>query len=175
MKFAFNEEQEALRESARSFLQDHSTHEMVTKVMETEEGYDPAVWAQLGAELGWTAVHIPEDYGGLGLTYVELVALLEVMGEAVFCSPFFSSICLAANALLVGGTEEQKQAYLPKIAKGEKLPLHYRVLLHSGDPQEANVQRAYQAYVKSGKGPRIGVGRWRTRTSGTLYSARVVP
>ncbi len=119
MKFEFNEEQQALRDSASSFLKDHSSGDHVRKVMESETGYDADVWRRIGTELGWPAVIIPEEYGGLGLTYVELVALLEEMGGALLCSPFFSSVCLAGNALIVGGTEEQKLEHLPGIAAGE--------------------------------------------------------
>jgi alkylation response protein AidB-like acyl-CoA dehydrogenase len=64
---------------------------------------------------------VPEEFGGLGLGYVELVALLEVMGESLLCAPFFSSVCLAGNALLVAGSEAQKQEYLPGIAQGETI------------------------------------------------------
>jgi alkylation response protein AidB-like acyl-CoA dehydrogenase len=121
MNFAFNEEQEALRSAARSFLEDHSSFQQVNTVMGTEVGYDPEVWRRIGAELGWTSVIIPEEYGGLGLSYVELVALMEVMGEALLCAPFFSTVCLAGNALLLGGTEGQRQAHLPGIAAGETI------------------------------------------------------
>ncbi len=119
MDFAFNEEQEELRSAARSFLADHSGSEQVRAAMESELGYDPQVWKQLAVELGWAAVAIPEEYGGLGLGAVELTALLECMGESLLCSPFFSSICLGANAILVAGTEAQKQEHLPRIAQGE--------------------------------------------------------
>ena len=118
MDFAFNEEQEELRSMARAFLEENSGSEQVRKAMESDLGYDPEVWRQIGAELGWTSVHIPEEYGGLGLGYVELVALSEIMGASLLCAPFFSSVCLAGNALLVAGSEEQKQAYLPGIAEG---------------------------------------------------------
>ncbi|MBW2724859.1 MAG: acyl-CoA/acyl-ACP dehydrogenase [Deltaproteobacteria bacterium] len=118
MDFAFNEEQEELRSMARAFLEENSGSEQVRKAMESDLGYDPEVWRQIGAELGWTSVHIPEEYGGLGLGYVELVALSELMGASLLCAPFFSSVCLAGNALLVAGSEEQKQAYLPGIAEG---------------------------------------------------------
>ncbi len=121
MRFAFNEEQEALRAAARSFLQDHSGSAQVRAAMESDAGYDPEVWRRLSAELGWTAIIIPETYGGAGLGYVELIALLEEMGGALLCAPFFSSVCLAANALLIGGTEEQKQTHLPGIAAGDTL------------------------------------------------------
>ncbi len=119
MNFAFTEEQDELRSSARGFLADHSSSEQVRRAMESELGYDPEVWKRIGAELGWPSIIIPETFGGLGLTYVELVALMEVMGETLLCAPFFSSVCLGANALLVGGTEEQKRQHLPGIAHGQ--------------------------------------------------------
>jgi len=119
MRFAFTEEQEALRDTARSFLADHSSSAQVRAVMETESGYDPALWRRIGAELGWTAILIPEAYGGLGLGCVELVALMEEMGAALLCAPFFSTVCLATNALLIGGGEEQKRQHLPGIAAGD--------------------------------------------------------
>ncbi|MFQ5417502.1 MAG: acyl-CoA dehydrogenase family protein [Myxococcota bacterium] len=119
MDFAFTDEQEELRSCARSFLAEHSSSEHVRRAMESELGYDPQLWKQIGGELGWTSVIIPEAYGGLGLGYVELVALLEVMGGALLCSPFFASICLAGNALLVAGSDVQKRQHLPGIAAGE--------------------------------------------------------
>ncbi len=118
MDFTFTEEQEELRAMARAFLAENSGSEQIRKAMETELGFEPEIWRQLGEELGWTSVHIPEEYGGLGLGYVELVALMEVMGETLLCSPFFSSICLGANAILCAGSEEQKQEYLPSLAEG---------------------------------------------------------
>ncbi len=119
MKFAFTEEQEALRSAARSFLADHSSGAQVRATMATDAGYDPALWLRLGTELGWTALLIPEAYDGLGLGYVELIALMEEMGAALLCAPFFSTVCLATNALLLGASEEQKRQYLPGIAAGE--------------------------------------------------------
>jgi alkylation response protein AidB-like acyl-CoA dehydrogenase len=118
MDFAFNEEQEELRAMAEAFLDEHSGSEQVRQAMSSEAGYDPEIWKQVGSELGWTSVHIPEEYGGLGLGYVELVALLEKMGGSLLCAPFFSSVCLGANALLAAGSEEQKQEHLPGLAEG---------------------------------------------------------
>jgi len=118
VNFAFNEEQLELREMARAFLTEHSGSEQVRAAMETAAGYDPKVWDRVGAELGWTAVTIGEAHGGLGLGTVELVALMETMGEALFCSPFFATICLAATAIGAAGTEAQKAALLPGIAEG---------------------------------------------------------
>ena len=119
MNFTFTEEQQELVATARAFLAEHASSERVRVAMEGERGWDDGLWQQLGAELGWTAVHIPEEYGGLGLGYVELVALLEVMGERLVCSPYFATLALGANALLVAGSEEQKQAWLPALAEGE--------------------------------------------------------
>ncbi len=119
MDFAFTQEQEELRATARDFLATHSGSQQVRTAMQSELGYDPQVWKQIGTELGWPSVIIPEDFGGLGLGYVELIALLEVMGGALLCAPFFSSVCLGGNALLVGGSEEQKKEYLPGIAAGQ--------------------------------------------------------
>ncbi len=103
---------------ARAFLSEVSGSEQVRAAMTSELGYDPEVWKRVGAELGWPAVTIPEAYGGLGLGEVELVALMETMGEAVFCAPFFASVALGANAILAAGSEAQKQALLPDLAEG---------------------------------------------------------
>ena len=119
MNFAFNEEQEELRAMARDFLADHSSSEQVRSAMASEQGYDTEVWKRIGTELGWPAVLVPEEYGGLGLTWVELVALLETTGEALLCAPFFSTVCLGGNALLVAGSDAQKQQYLPALAEGQ--------------------------------------------------------
>ena len=121
MNFAFTEEQEELREAARAFLCDHSTGEQVRRVMESELGYDPEVWKRIGQELGWPCVIVPEAYGGIGLGAVELVALMEMMGESLLCAPFFSTVCLGAQALLEAGTEAQKEEHLPAIAEGQLL------------------------------------------------------
>ncbi len=118
MDFRFSEEQQALVDSARDFLASHSGPEAIRGAMTSELGYDKAVWQQIATELGWPSVHIPEAYGGLGLGYVDLVVLMETMGEALLCSPFFSTIALAANTLLAVASEAQKQELLPAIAEG---------------------------------------------------------
>jgi len=119
MEISFSEDQNELRRAARRFLEVASSEERVRAAMETERGYDVATWAQLSKELAWTALTIPEQYGGLGMSYLDLHSLMEEMGRALLCSPFFSTICLGANALLLGGSESQKERYLPGIAGGE--------------------------------------------------------
>ena len=118
MEFRFTEEQEMIRATAEAFLAEASSSAAVRSAMVTESGYDPALWQRICNEMCWQAMHIPEQYGGLGLGYVELVATLEQMGRYLLCSPFFATVCLGANAILVAGSEEQKAAYLPQLASG---------------------------------------------------------
>jgi len=119
MEFSFSEDQNELRRTARRFLEVASSEERVRSAMETERGYDPATWAQLSEELAWTALTIPEEYGGLGMSYLDLHPLMEEIGRALLCAPFLSTIGLGANALLLGGTDPQKERHLPGIATGE--------------------------------------------------------
>jgi alkylation response protein AidB-like acyl-CoA dehydrogenase len=117
--FAFTQEQDALRATVRRFCDERSPSSEVRRLMDTTEGFDPDVWKQLANELGLTGIHIPEALGGSGFTFVELGIALEEMGRALLCAPFFSSICLGANAILNAGTDEQKRALLPQIATGD--------------------------------------------------------
>ena len=119
MEFSFSKDQDELRRAARRFLEVASSEERVRAAMETERGYDSAVWEQLAEDLAWTALTIPEEYGGLGMSYLDLYPLMEEMGRALLCSPFFSTICLGANALLLGGDSAEKERWLPSIAAGE--------------------------------------------------------
>ncbi len=121
MNFAFSEEQDELRASVRRFLEDKSPETEVRRLMATDEGYDPAVWAQMAEQLGLQSLTIPEEFGGAGFGYVELIVVLEEMGAALLCAPFFSTVALAANALLTSGDDEAKRAYLPGIASGETI------------------------------------------------------
>jgi alkylation response protein AidB-like acyl-CoA dehydrogenase len=118
MHFAFTEEQEELRRSARRLLETASSTREVRAAMATQRGYDENLWRRLGDELGFTSLAIPEAYGGAGLGFVELAAVMEEMGRALLCAPFFATVCMAASAVLAGGTEEQKGALLPAIAAG---------------------------------------------------------
>src|SRR5579883_3549817 len=121
LNFAFSEEQEELRRSVRRFLEDKSPISEVRRLMETTDGYDPAVWAQMGSELGLQGLAIPERYGGSGFSFVELVVVFEEMGRALLCAPYFSTVGLAANALLQSGDDGAKKEYLPGIASGDTI------------------------------------------------------
>ena len=121
MNFAFSEEQEELRRAVRRFLEDKSPMTEVRRLMETTEGFDTAVWEQMGNQLGLQALTIPEEYGGAGFGYVELIVVLEEMGAALLCAPYLSTVALAANALLSCGDESAKKDLLPGIAAGETI------------------------------------------------------
>jgi alkylation response protein AidB-like acyl-CoA dehydrogenase len=120
MNFAFTEEQEELRKIVRSFLDAKSPETEVRKLMETESGYDPAVWNQMASEMGLTSLIVPEEFGGQGYTFVELGVVLEEMGKSLLCAPFFSTV-MATNALLLAGDGAAQQAHLPGIASGETI------------------------------------------------------
>ena len=119
MNFAFTDEQEQLREFVRSFLEEKSPESAVREQMDTEEGFDPDVWTQMSEQMGLPALTIPEAYDGQGFTCVEQVVVLEEMGRALLCAPYFSSAVLAANALMHSGDESAKHAHLGGIASGE--------------------------------------------------------
>jgi len=121
MDLSFDESQRALRDAARAFLAERSSSERVRAAMASEHGFEPEVWRRIGGELGWTALAVPEECGGLGLGPVELTALMEELGAALLCAPFFSTVCLGGAAILEAGDEEQRRAHLPAIAAGASI------------------------------------------------------
>ena len=116
MDFAFSEEQEMLRRSARDFLAKECSSKVVRKLMESSDTYDEGLWKKV-AGLGWTALGIPEEYGGVG-TFLDLVVVLEEAGRALMPGPFFATMGLAVPAIIEAGTEAQKQEALGAIAQG---------------------------------------------------------
>lgn len=102
----------------RRFLEEKSPETEVRRLMATPEGYDPAVWELMANELALQGLGIPEEYGGQGFGPVELYVVFEEMGAALFCSPYFSTVALAANAILLVGNDHDKSTYLPGIASG---------------------------------------------------------
>ncbi|MCB0994450.1 MAG: acyl-CoA/acyl-ACP dehydrogenase [Acidimicrobiales bacterium] len=119
MNFAFSEEQEQLRQFVRQFLEDKSSEATVRELMATEKGYDDKVWAQMADQLGLQSLTIPEEHGGQGFGYVELIVVLEEMGRALLCAPYFSTVVLAANTLIHAGDDAAAAELLPGIASGE--------------------------------------------------------
>lgn len=120
MDFEFSDEQELLREQARGFLADNCPPTAVRKVLDGDAEYDAELWQKV-VEMGWTATVIPEEFGGLGLSYLELVVIAEELGRAAAPIPFSSSVYLATEALLMLGSQEQKEKWLPMLASGEAI------------------------------------------------------
>jgi len=119
MNFAFTEEQELIRETARGWLAETATSTAIRRAMESERGYDEAAWKMAAGDFGWGATAIPEVHGGLGLGMVELAILQEEIGRTLFPSPFEATVCLVANALLASDDEHRKRKSLPAIASGD--------------------------------------------------------
>ena len=118
MNFEFSDEQQLLREQARGFLAQNCPTTVVRAVLEGEADHDAELMGKI-AEMGWTATVIPEAHGGLGLSYLELAVIAEEMGRAIAPVPFSSSVYLATEALLLAGSDNQKEQWLPKLAAGE--------------------------------------------------------
>ena len=109
MKFSFSSEQEEFRSNLRRFLVNRSPTKEVRRLMETDDGYERDGWRSINAELGLTAVRIPEAYGGQGFGFGEQCIVLEEMGRVLLCAPFFATAVLASGAILNGGFESEKQ------------------------------------------------------------------
>jgi acyl-CoA dehydrogenase len=120
MNFDFSPDQKALRDQARKFLAEHASSTRVRRILDTDTPYDPELWKGMG-EMGWMGTALPESYGGAGFGYLELCVIAEELGRSLAPAPFASTIYLAAEALLLWGTEAQKKRWLPRIAQGEAI------------------------------------------------------
>jgi len=121
MQTDYTEDQETFRETVKRFLQDKSQPADIRRLIETTSGYDPTVWQQLCSEVGLTATHFPEEYGGYGFGVVELGIVSEAMGRYLYCGPFLASSVMAGQALLLAGSEAAKVGVLPGIAAGSTI------------------------------------------------------
>ena len=117
MNFDFSDEQKQLRDEARKFLAEKCSPKAVRVVLDGKEPYDRELWKGL-ADMGFLGVAIPEQFGGAGAGHLELCVIAEEMGRALAPVPFSSTVYLAAEAILLAGSEAQKQKWLPLIASG---------------------------------------------------------
>ncbi len=120
MKLTLTEEQEMLRKTARDFLTDKCSKKFIKQIEESETGYSKELWQEM-AELGWMGLAFPGKYGGGDMSFLDLAVLLEEIGRACLPGPFFSTVVLGGLSILDVGSEEQKQEYLPKLIRGEKI------------------------------------------------------
>jgi alkylation response protein AidB-like acyl-CoA dehydrogenase len=120
MEFDFSSDQKQLKEQVRRFLADRCDRNAVRAVLDGPQSHDAELWRALG-ELGYLGASIPEAYGGLGAGYLEACVIAEELGRAVAPVPWSSSIALAAECLMLVGTEAQKTARLPGLAAGRSI------------------------------------------------------
>jgi alkylation response protein AidB-like acyl-CoA dehydrogenase len=118
MDFAFREEHEELRRMVRDYLGDKSPETEVRRLMESGQGYDPVVWAQMAGELGLQGLAVPEEYGGAGFGALETGVVLEEMGRALLCAPYLSTAVLAVQGILASGDSGAARELLPPITCG---------------------------------------------------------
>ena len=118
MDLAFSEEQQMLSPLAREFLEAECPKSLVRAMEADEKGHSPELWQKM-AELGWLGLTFPEQYGGAEFSFLDMAILLEEMGRAILPGPYFSTVVLCGQAILDAGTDEQKDAYLERIAMGE--------------------------------------------------------
>ena len=159
MNFEFSEEQNMLREQAQGFLASNCSMAVVRRVLDGDEPYAADLWKKV-AEMGWTATVIPEEYEGLGLTYLELSVIAEELGRALAPIPFSSSVYLATEAILAAGSEEQKQAYLPGLAAGNLYRLFRPWRIRWADQRVVTNNQSGRLINYRGKN---SSGRWRYR------------
>lgn len=120
MDLEFTESQKMMQTTAREFLSKECPGDKVRELEDSEKGYSKETWKKM-AEMGWMGLIIPEEYGGVGGEFMDLVVLLEEMGRSALPSPFFSTVVLCSLPILRFGNENQKKEFLTKIAMGDAI------------------------------------------------------
>ena len=115
MDYEFTKDQEMIRQAAKDFLSQECPKDKVRHLREDRKGYDPDMWKGM-VELGWMGIVLPEEYGGIGGEFLDLLILMEEMGRNILPSPFFATIALCSIPIMKYGTDAQKSEYLTKIA-----------------------------------------------------------
>lgn len=120
MALVLNEEQEMLKESAQGFLAEHAPVSELRAQRDagSDKGYSDTLWSQM-ANMGWAAILVPEEYGGLAFGHVGMAQIVEQSGRTLTASPLLSTAILGVTAINVAGSEVQKSELLEAIAGGE--------------------------------------------------------
>jgi alkylation response protein AidB-like acyl-CoA dehydrogenase len=131
MALVFTEDQDLLRHSVREFVLKNSPLKRLRALRDSRDpiGFSPELWAEMGT-LGWLGVTVPERYGGAGLGFMDLIVVMEELGRGLSPEPMLSTVLLAANALILAGSEQQKQSLLPRLSEGKLL-----LTLAAGEPR----------------------------------------
>ena len=118
MDFGFDETQQMLRSSARDFLNAECSEAYVRSMELEKDGYTAELWNKI-AQQGWIGLVFPEEFGGIGMGFLELTILLEEMGRALLPSPYFPTVLLSGLTILEAGDGVQKKELIPKIISGQ--------------------------------------------------------
>ncbi len=121
MALVLNDDQQMLKSSAADFVKNESPVSRVRHLRDSDDpvGYSPELWAKMAA-LGWPAIPLPEEHGGLGMGSVEMACVLEECGRTMVPEPLLSTVLLGANAVLLAGSDAQKGEILPSVADGTR-------------------------------------------------------
>ena len=149
MNFDFSDAQKALKQQTRDFLRAACDTTVPRRVLEdADEPFARDLWQQICANES-PGIAIPEEYGGIGFGYLELCVVAEEMGRAIAPVPFSSSVYLAAEAILQGGSDEQRERLLPKLASGESIGT-FALSEGPGQATAANLQATLRGGQLSG-------------------------
>ncbi|MEW6296257.1 MAG: acyl-CoA dehydrogenase family protein [Thermodesulfobacteriota bacterium] len=118
MNFGFTEDQEMLRDTARKFLDAECPTTFVRKMMADDTAHATELWKKI-ARLGWLGINVPEEFGGSGGSFIDLIVILEEMGKSLLPGPFFATAVFGSAVLVTGGSAEQKAALLPRVVDGD--------------------------------------------------------
>ena len=118
MDLTYDEQQRAIKTTARDFFADNCSMETVRELEGKSPGYSQELWRQM-ADLGWLGITFPEQYGGLGGGFLDLYVLYEEMGRTLAPSPHLTSVVLSGETILGAGSDAQKSRFLPAISSGE--------------------------------------------------------
>ena len=119
MDFSLTEQQEMMQTMAKDFLAAEYKDKILKAMVKDDKGYTPELWRKM-REMNLMGLSLPEQYSGVG-DFLDLIVVLQEMGKVCFISPYFATVALAAGALILSGSEDQKKQYLTAIAEGKKI------------------------------------------------------
>jgi alkylation response protein AidB-like acyl-CoA dehydrogenase len=151
MDFKLSEEQQLFKTSVNNFLSKNYQTDVLRKMLKGETEFPSELWQKI-SELGWLGVAIPEEFGGSGMGFQELVILFEEMGSACLISPILSTV-LSSLLILEAGNKEQKENFLPKLAGGDlifALALHEPGFYYQEDGIQVKASLVQDGYILDG-------------------------
>jgi len=149
MNLDFSEDQKLLQKTARDFLAERAPLQVTRAVLESGKHWNPELW-KAAAEMGWQGAAIPEEYGGAGFGYLELVLIAQEIGRALAPIPFGPSVYLATEAILLAGKDQQRKKWLPALANGTAIGT-LALAEAPGFPSQTSLKTAFTGGKLSGK------------------------